>query len=80
MKTIKNRFNRGCTRLWLAVKNTKGTVITENLGITVAVIVAVFALSAIAFVFLNNYSTGIFSDIQDKGGIGSDFGGGITFD
>jgi len=80
MKKLKEKFNNGCRRLWLAGRNTKGTVITENLLVAVAVVIAVFALSAIVYIFINSYSTDVFNDIHDKGRIGSDFGGGITFD
>jgi hypothetical protein len=80
MRKLKEKFNQGCRRLWIAGQNARGTVVTENLLITVAIVIAVFALAALVFMFLKNYSTGIFGDITEKGGIGSDFGGGVTFD
>lgn len=77
---MKKYYNKACQRLWIAVNNKKGTIVTENLLVMVAIVVAVFAIAAIVFTFLGSYSESITEDIKSKGGIGSDFGGGVTFE
>lgn len=71
---VKETFHKASVKAWFLLKDNRGSQLLEKKVLAVAIVVAIFGFSGLAYAFFKSYAGSTFNSIETGGQVNNSFG------